>query len=116
MWNSSSSFVTMDLTPGSSTAALTLEFSNLSDNKTFVTSIYLTNEGQSNTTIFPNIDQFEFIYHGSPVSAANPLPVNQTATGSIHAVNVVAGTTYNMKEVIVYQNGFRAIQLLYVSA
>ena len=48
------------------------------------------------STVLPDLSSFEFIYHGSPVSTTNPLPWDQTATGSITLTNVTVGTIYDI--------------------
>ncbi len=61
-----------------------------------ITNITLVNAGKANGTGLSNIAGLQFKYIGSPVSAANPLPWDQTATGSMVVANVSAGSTYQL--------------------
>ncbi len=97
---------------------LTLQIRNDQNNP--ITSVSLTNVGQSpaNSSIpsISNLSAFEAMYLGQVIRATNPLPVNQTATGSLAVTNVRAGTTYEMVVVATFQPNGSSHQTLSITA
>jgi hypothetical protein len=97
---------------------LTLQIRN--DQNSPITSVNLTNVGPSpaNSSIpsISNLSAFEAMYLGEVISATNPLPVNQTATGSLAVTNVQAGTTYEMVVAATFQPNGSSYQTLSITA
>ena len=97
---------------------LTLQIRNNQNSP--ITSVSLTSVGQSpaNSSIpsISNLSAFEAMYLGEVISATNPLPVNQTATGSLAVTNVQAGTTYEMVVVATFQPNGSSHQTLSITA
>jgi hypothetical protein len=98
--NGDAPFITGNITTTSeSHGVLTLEFrtvGSVGTSSPSITNITIMNVDSTIGTGISNITTFQFMYNGSPVSAANPLPWDQTATGSIGVANVAAGTTYQL--------------------
>jgi len=98
--NGGSPFINGTLTIGSgSDGVLTLEFRTVGSVGTVspsITNITVRSSSSVYGTAFSNLSYFEFIYQGNQVSAANPLPWDQTAMGSIAVTNVTAGTIYDI--------------------
>jgi len=97
---------------------LTLQIRNNQNSP--ITSVNLTNVGQSpsNSSIpsISNLSAFEAMYLGELISATNPLPVNQTATGSLTVSNVQAGTTYEMVVAATFQPNGSSFETLSITA
>ncbi len=98
--NGGAPFISGNITITSGSQGLiTLEFrtvGTLGTSSPSITNITLVNADQANGTGLSNITGFQFRYGGSPVSAANPLPWDQSATGSMVVPNISAGSTYQL--------------------
>jgi len=107
--NGGAPFITGNITLTSGSQGLiTLEFrtvGTLGTSSPSITNITLANVEQANGTGLSNINGFEFKYDGSPVSAANPLPWDQTATGSMLVANISAGSNYQLGCYYTLSNG-----------
>ena len=102
--------------PETHNGTLTVQFRALSNDNRSFTTIALTNESEGNVTTLSNIGRLEFIYQGSPVSATNPLPSGQTATGSVEVANVTMGTGYTIEVTSIAQGDIRTVQGISITA
>jgi hypothetical protein len=102
--------------PETHNGTLTVQFRAFSNDNRSFTSIALTNESEGNVTTLSNTASLEFIYQGSRVSVANPLPAGQTATGSIEVVNVAAGAVYTIQVTSIAQGDVSTVQGISITA
>jgi hypothetical protein len=107
--NGGAPFITGNITITSGSQGLiTLEFrtvGTLGTSSPSITNITLVNGDQANGTGLSNITGFQFKYNGSPVSAANPLPWDQTASESMVVAKISAGSTYQLDCYYTLSNG-----------
>jgi hypothetical protein len=96
---------TLIVPPGSGNATLTVRVRNAPTPMPPITAINVTNGRANNTATIPNIANMEFKYHGSLISPANPLPANETTTGSMKLANVTPGTAYSINVTLFFQDG-----------
>jgi hypothetical protein len=104
------------VTPGTHNGTLTVQFKAISNDKGPFTSVALTNESEGNVTTLSNTASLKFIYSGSPVSAANPLASNQTATGSIEVTGVTVGSDYTIEVRSISQSDIHIVQEITITA
>jgi hypothetical protein len=102
--------------PGTHNGTLTVQFQAISNDNRSFTTIALTNESEDNITTLSNAAGLKFIYSGSPVSAANPLTSDQTATGSIEVTGVTVGTDYTIEVTGISQGDIHTVQEITITA
>jgi hypothetical protein len=107
---------TITVTPGSNDGTLVLQFQGISNDARSFTNITLTDQLGGGAATFSNTSSFDFMYQGSPVSTANPLPSNQTATGSMRVANATVGVTYVLEVTSISQDNYHTVQPVDITA
>lgn len=70
----------------------------------------------ANSSDLPQTTSLTFYYKGAMVSASNPIPVGQVASGSLSVNNLTEGASYEMTISMVVQNYGQEVQTLSLEA